>query len=135
MILLRQVRKVLLTIGLVLFISTVTAFSFASGEGWAATSSTQGIDQLHTQVATMDQAKVMTKNVEGKAQEAIGNVTGDPKNQVAGKAKQLEAKTRKAINDSIENPNYKPGGKTKQAERQGREATEDIKAEARKAFN
>lgn len=134
MILLRQVRQALLGMGLVLFISTAIAFSFVSGEGWAATSFMQGIDQPRTQVATMDQAKMITKNVEGTAQEAIGKMTNDPKKQVAGKTKKLEAKTRKGINNSIENPNYQPGGKTKQAENLDQKARGDIQSEVREAF-
>ncbi|MBD2328020.1 CsbD family protein [Alkalinema sp. FACHB-956] len=39
-------------------------------------------------------AKATAKNLEGKAQEAIGHVTGDPVDQHEGKAKQSEAKVR-----------------------------------------
>jgi len=108
MILLRQVRKILLIIGLAVFISTVSTFSFASGESWAVTLSSPGISQLLVPIATMNQAKEMTKNIEGKAQEEIGNMTGDLKTQAAGKAKQLDANTQEAILKSINNPNYKP---------------------------
>jgi len=134
MILLRQIRQILLGVGLVVLISTAAAFGFVSGESWAATSWMQGIDQAHPQIAVMEQAKVMTKKMEGTAQEAIGNMTGDTKNQVAGKAKQLEATTRKAINNSIENSKYQPSGKTKQVESQDRQAREDIQTEVREAF-
>jgi uncharacterized protein YjbJ (UPF0337 family) len=41
-----------------------------------------------------DRAKATAKNVEGKAQEAAGNVTGDPKDQAEGKQKQAEAEVR-----------------------------------------
>jgi len=134
MILLRQFRQFLLGVGLVLLISTAITFGFASGDSWAATPFMQDIDQSHTQIASMNQAKVMTKTMEGTAQEAIGKMTGDPKNQVAGKGKQLEASTRKAINNSIENSKYQPSGKTKQAERQDRQDREDIQTEVREAF-
>jgi len=33
------------------------------------------------------------KNIEGKVQEAIGNITGDPEAQAEGKVKQAEAST------------------------------------------
>jgi uncharacterized protein YjbJ (UPF0337 family) len=110
MILLRQVRKLLLIIGLAVFISTASAFSIASGESWAVTLSSQGINQLPMPIATMNQAKEMTKNIGGKVQEEIGNMTGDLKTQAIGKAKQFEAKTQEAILESVDNPNYKPGG-------------------------
>jgi len=135
MILFHQVRKILLNVGLVLFISIAIVFSFASGESWAATSFTQRHDQPHTQIATIDQAKVIIKNAEGKAQEALGNMTGDRQTQAAGKAKQFEAETLEGINNSIENPYYQPGGQTKQAEREDRESTEDMEAKVHEDFN
>jgi uncharacterized protein YjbJ (UPF0337 family) len=46
-----------------------------------------------------DRAKATGKNIEGKLQEAVGNVTGDPKDQAEGKAKQAEAKTRHGVED------------------------------------
>ena len=46
-----------------------------------------------------DKAKAAAKNVEGKAQEALGNVTGDPKDQAEGQAKQGEATVRNAGED------------------------------------
>ncbi len=46
-----------------------------------------------------DRLKATAKNVEGKLQEAAGNVTGDPKDQAEGKAKQVEAKARHAGED------------------------------------
>ncbi|WP_204150602.1 CsbD family protein [Leptolyngbya sp. CCY15150] len=46
-----------------------------------------------------DKAKAAAKNVEGKLQEAKGNVTGDTKDQLEGKAKQGEARVRNAGED------------------------------------
>jgi uncharacterized protein YjbJ (UPF0337 family) len=46
-----------------------------------------------------NKAKATAKNIEGKAQEAVGNLTGDPKTQAAGKGKQAEAKVRHAVED------------------------------------
>jgi uncharacterized protein YjbJ (UPF0337 family) len=46
-----------------------------------------------------DRAKAAAKNLEGKAQEALGKVTGDPKDEAAGKAKQAEAKVRNTAED------------------------------------
>lgn len=46
-----------------------------------------------------DRAKATAKNVEGKVQEAAGNVTGDPKDKAEGRAKQAEAETRHAVED------------------------------------
>jgi uncharacterized protein YjbJ (UPF0337 family) len=46
-----------------------------------------------------DRAKATAKNIEGKIQEAVGDVTGDPKDQEEGKAKQAEAKIRHTVED------------------------------------
>jgi len=45
-------------------------------------------------MSIQDKAKAAAKNVEGKIQETIGNVTGDSKDQLEGKAKQVEANAR-----------------------------------------
>lgn len=50
-----------------------------------------------------DKAKAAGKNIEGKAQEALGNVTGDPKDQAEGKAKQAEAEVRQGAEDVKDN--------------------------------
>lgn len=46
-----------------------------------------------------ERAKATVKNVEGKAQEALGNVTGDPEDQAEGQLKQGEAQVRHAKED------------------------------------
>jgi uncharacterized protein YjbJ (UPF0337 family) len=46
-----------------------------------------------------NRVKATAKNVEGKIQESVGDLTGDTKDQVEGKAKQAEAKVRHAAED------------------------------------
>lgn len=46
-----------------------------------------------------ERAKATAETVEGKIQEAIGNVTGDIDTQVAGQAKQVEAELRQIAED------------------------------------
>ncbi|MBE9166559.1 CsbD family protein [Pleurocapsales cyanobacterium LEGE 06147] len=50
-------------------------------------------------MSTEDKAKATGKNIEGKAQEAMGNVTGDPEDKAKGKAKQAEAEVRQTAED------------------------------------
>ncbi|BAZ88205.1 CsbD family protein [Dolichospermum compactum] len=50
-------------------------------------------------MSTKNRAKATAKNIEGKVQEAVGDVTGDPKTQAEGKDKQAEAKVRHAVED------------------------------------
>ncbi|HYW22154.1 MAG TPA: CsbD family protein [Nodularia sp. (in: cyanobacteria)] len=44
-----------------------------------------------------DRAKATAKNIEGKAQEALGNITGDPEDKAKGKAKQAESQVRHGV--------------------------------------
>jgi uncharacterized protein YjbJ (UPF0337 family) len=46
-----------------------------------------------------ERAKAAAKNVEGKVQEGIGKMTGDPEDKTKGKAKQVEAEARHAKED------------------------------------
>jgi uncharacterized protein YjbJ (UPF0337 family) len=50
-------------------------------------------------MSTEDRAKAVGKNIEGKAQEAWGNVTGDPQDKAEGKAKQAEGEVRHGVED------------------------------------
>ena len=50
-------------------------------------------------MSVKNRAKATAKNIEGKVQEAVGDVTGDPKTQAEGKEKQAEAKIRHAVED------------------------------------
>ncbi|MBD2426415.1 CsbD family protein [Phormidium sp. FACHB-1136] len=46
-----------------------------------------------------NRAKAASKNVEGKIEEAVGDLTGNHEAQAKGKAKQVEAKLENAIED------------------------------------
>jgi uncharacterized protein YjbJ (UPF0337 family) len=46
-----------------------------------------------------DRLKATAKNIEGKVQEAVGNVTGDPGDKADGKAKQAEASAQHSVED------------------------------------
>lgn len=46
-----------------------------------------------------DRAEAVAKNIEGKVQEAVGNVTGDPKDQAEGQVKQQQAAAMHTIED------------------------------------
>ena len=46
-----------------------------------------------------DRAKATAKNIEGKAQEALGNITGDPEDKAEGNAKQAEGQVRQGVED------------------------------------
>jgi uncharacterized protein YjbJ (UPF0337 family) len=44
-----------------------------------------------------DRAEATAKNIEGKVQEVLGDLTGDPKAQAEGQEKQVEAKVLHTI--------------------------------------
>ncbi|NJL84751.1 MAG: CsbD family protein [Leptolyngbyaceae cyanobacterium SM1_1_3] len=50
-----------------------------------------------------DRMKATAKNVEGKVQEAAGEVSGDPQDKAEGKSKQVEAQARHAKEDVKDN--------------------------------
>lgn len=131
----QQLRNFVLSASLMIILATALALGFASEETWAVTSRASVIHQPPTQIAFWFQAKENIKNAEGKAEEAIGDITGNAKVKAGGKATQFKAKTLEGMNNSIVNSNYQPSGKTKKVEGKIREATQDIKAEARDAFN
>lgn len=54
-------------------------------------------------MALEDKAKAAAKNIEGKAQEALGKITGSPEDQAAGKAKQAEGEVRQGVEDVKDN--------------------------------
>lgn len=51
-------------------------------------------------MSTENRAKATAKNVEGKVQEAVGNVTGNPDDKAEGKAKQAEANVRHGVENA-----------------------------------
>lgn len=51
-------------------------------------------------MSTEDRVEATAKNIEGKAQEAMGNITGDKQDQAEGKAKQTEASAQHAVEDT-----------------------------------
>ncbi len=48
-------------------------------------------------MSTEDRVQATAKNVEGKVQEAIGELTGNPQQQAEGEQKQTEAQTEHAV--------------------------------------
>lgn len=143
MILIKQFRSFFLTISLATVLATTIAFSFGSLNSLVATS--------QIQLATMNGVESMAKNIEGKAQEVIGNITGDPETQMMGKAKQVESRAQnaaedvkdkmksnergKAVAQNIEGKVQEAKGKAKQAESRARNKVEDVKDGAKGFFN
>jgi uncharacterized protein YjbJ (UPF0337 family) len=97
MILLQKFRRFFLTIGLVLLLGSFTAFT--AEESFAASFLGQPISLAQTQIAAMNRVEAIGKDIEGKAQETMGKITGNKEDQVMGKVKQAESKVRNTVED------------------------------------
>lgn len=155
MIFLKQIPQFLISISLVVFIATANVFGAIGENEYTSRSPVSSINPPSNEIAWSERSKAMGKDIEGKAQEMKGNITGDTKDQIMGKAKQLESKVRnktedlkdsvslkgrsKAVAKNIEgktqetignitgNSKDQIMGKAKQAESQARNTIEDIK--------
>jgi uncharacterized protein YjbJ (UPF0337 family) len=94
MISLQALYRFFLATSLAVLLATTIAFGFNAGDSWARPLPASLISLTQLQIATMSQAKAITKNIEGKAQEVMGNVTSTPNDQMMGKAKQVESQNR-----------------------------------------
>jgi uncharacterized protein YjbJ (UPF0337 family) len=93
----RQAKKFFVIVISTLILVATVVFNFGTTSAWAATLPAPVASQA--QFISMNRAEAITKNLEGQAQEALGNVTGDRKNQMMGKAKQVESQIRNAAED------------------------------------
>jgi uncharacterized protein YjbJ (UPF0337 family) len=94
MISLQKILGFLMTAGLAMILSTGITSVLGATNSRAVTSYTPRIAPSPVQIATMNQIEAMTQNIEGKAQEAIGNITDDPQTKMLGKAKQVQSQNR-----------------------------------------
>jgi len=163
MISFQQFRRFFLNLSLTTILVTAIAFSFGSEQSWATVPLKSMISQQPVQIANLNRAKAMTKDLEGKTQETVGNVTGNRKDQMIGKAKQAESQVRNSVEDLKDNTKLtgrskaisknvegkvqeakgnitgdrgdQIAGKAKQADGQTRSAFEDAKDNVRSFFN
>jgi hypothetical protein len=84
----RQLRSFFITMILAVMLVITIGFDFGTAASWAAITPTQLKHQPQTQIPTLNRAKAVKKNIEGKSQSAIDSITGDLKNQRMGEAKQ-----------------------------------------------
>jgi uncharacterized protein YjbJ (UPF0337 family) len=154
----QQLRRFMLSLSLVMALTILPAFGFGATDSQATSISLGSISTSQSPVVALfgwGQAKAKAKQMEGMAQETLGNATGDPKDQVMGNAKQVEGQIRgaaadvkdqmqlqgtpKAVTKNIEGKAQSAVGKAtddlgdqvmgtaKQLESQARNAVEDIK--------
>lgn len=109
-----------------ILLTTTVFLNMGLSKAFAATLPTQVTNPL--QLAMANRVETMAKDLEGKAQEAMGNVTGDPKDQIMGKAKQAESQVRNAAEDLKDQVQLKGRAKavTKNLEGKAQEAVGNI---------
>lgn len=104
--LVQHTRRLLtaLTLGLIFTFTMALGTAFYQHDWAAASSELVGTTSYNQQITLADasfaeRAKATGKDIQGKAQEARGNIAGDPKDQAAGKARQFEGQTRNTAED------------------------------------
>lgn len=155
MIFLKQISQFLLTISLVVFIATANVIGVMDDNSYTSKLGVSSMNSPSNQIAWGERSKALGKDIEGKTQEMMGNIKGDPKDRLMGKAKQVEStmrnktedikdsmslkdrskavvkniegKTQEAIGNMTGNTQDQIMGKAKQAESQVRNTIEDIK--------
>ena len=105
---LRQIRSFFLTISLTVMLAITVGFDFGS-----TASLFQMTPPPQVQIASMNPG-TMAKGIEGQAQEAIGNLTGNHKDQIMGKVKQAEAQALNAAEDLKDNIDFQGKSQTVQ---------------------
>lgn len=114
-----SIYRSLLSIGLMSLLSLTLVFGVTIENSWAIPTLTLSPSMP---LATIERIKASAKDLEGKTQEAIGNVTGNAQNQIAGKAKQAEAVVRNATEDMKDNVPERVKAMTKELEGKAQEA-------------
>lgn len=128
--LLKQIRSLLVNIGLAVFLSAIMVVG--TGAGLAAIAFTPIVSQTQY-IATTSQDNT-AKDIESKAQESLGKLTGNQETESTGKEKQFKVKTLEGMNNSFVNPNYKPSGESDPTENLARETTEDLESQISDTF-
>lgn len=77
--------------------TVMMSFGLGSASSWASVLPMSSSSSVY--LVSAGRAEAMAKDIEGKAQEAVGNVTGDRRDQITGQAKQLEGQARNAVED------------------------------------
>ncbi|MEA5418637.1 CsbD family protein [Spirulina sp. CCNP1310] len=152
---LRKTIHLLISFGLMFFISTASGFTARNASATPLLTVTLG------QVAPgsgplawgFGDAQATAKDLEGKAQELVGNVTGDPKDQLMGQAKQAESQLRHDaqnakdmeaklleetmgnITSDVNNAEDQIMGKVKQVENHFNSTVENVKSAAENLIN
>ncbi|BAW95236.1 CsbD-like protein [[Synechococcus] sp. NIES-970] len=80
-------------------VATVLFLNFGYADNAASASTLTAVNPALMQSISMNRMDAMGKQIEGKTQEVMGNITGDPKDQLMGKAKQVESQVRNTVED------------------------------------
>lgn len=90
-----QPKKTISSITYSIILSVFMAVSFCCNSSFATPISDTTIGLSQPYLAIMNPVQAAAKDIEGKTQEAIGDMTKSPKNQLIGKAKQAQSEANR----------------------------------------
>lgn len=93
-----SIHRLFLVVSMMVALS-LTTVTFGVSESWASTGLNLALYSPRSQLIAMNRVESMGKSIEGKTQEMIGNITGDSKDKMIGKAKQIESQTQNLTED------------------------------------
>lgn len=106
----QQIRRFLITMTLTTMFMLTLGFDFGTTNTWAWAGTNDLSLNPQPLLANVNRSKATAKNLEGKIQEAAGNVSGNPQDQLMGKAKQAESQARNIVENVKDQ--VKPSGRT-----------------------
>lgn len=89
-----KIRSLFLAIGFVVMLTIIPSSDVGSTASLGVFSSPS-----QTQIAFMSRSDAIAKNIEGRVQETIGNITDNNQDKIIGKAKQVESQLFTSAND------------------------------------
>jgi uncharacterized protein YjbJ (UPF0337 family) len=92
---LNQIKKAITSLALSAILSAFIAISFGCNSSLASPISGSMVGMPQTYLAIMNPVQAAAKDIEGKTQEAIGDITKSPKDQLIGKAKQAQSEANR----------------------------------------
>jgi uncharacterized protein YjbJ (UPF0337 family) len=90
-----QLKKTIVSVTYSIILSIFMAIGLGANSSFATPVSDATIGLSQTHLAIMNPVQAAAKDIEGKTQEAIGDITKSPKDQLIGKAKQAQSEANR----------------------------------------
>jgi uncharacterized protein YjbJ (UPF0337 family) len=90
-----QLKKTIVSVTYSIILSIFMAIGLGANSSFATPVSDATIGLSQPYLAIMNPVQAAAKDIEGKTQEAIGDITKSPKDQLIGKAKQAQSEANR----------------------------------------